>query len=209
MFLAMKPTRSRLPTEDRQAEIVATVLRLAAARAPGEITTGDIAQALALTQGAVFRHFPTKEAIWLAAMDWVAQTLLAALEQAAAAAGNPLDALRGVFRAHVAFVQAWPGVPRLIFHQLQQPDDTPVKARVRQLLLGYRALVGRLLAQADAAGVLVPGLDRAAAAVLFIGSIQGLVMQSMLAGSQQAMGEQGERVLAMWLRAIRGVHETA
>lgn len=79
----MEPTRTRLPTEARQAEIIAAVLQLAAERSPAEITTGDIAKALNLTQGAVFKHFPTKDAIWLAVLDWVEMNLLAALELAA------------------------------------------------------------------------------------------------------------------------------
>ncbi|HEX6974797.1 MAG TPA: helix-turn-helix domain-containing protein, partial [Vicinamibacterales bacterium] len=58
--------RHRLTTDQRQREIVATVLALARERGPDAITTQAIAQRMGLTQGAVFRHFPDKEAIWLA-----------------------------------------------------------------------------------------------------------------------------------------------
>src|SRR5512139_1521363 len=120
----------RLSTEEGPADIVATALRLARESSPALITTADIAAAIGVTQGAVFKHFPTKDAIWLAAMGWVREQLLAALTQAAQAAPTPLAGLEAVFRAHVAFVASQPGVPRLIFHELQQPADSAVKQEV-------------------------------------------------------------------------------
>jgi TetR/AcrR family transcriptional regulator len=137
---------ARLPTEERQADIVAATLRLARDVSPALITTSDIAAAVGVTQGALFKHFPTKDAIWLAAMQWIRARLLAAVEAAANSAPDPLDALRAVFRAHVAFVTDHPGVPRFIFHELQQPADSPVKQEVRAVLQSYQKLLMRLFA---------------------------------------------------------------
>ena len=67
--------KSRLSTGERQIEIIHAVLTLAAENSPDAITTQAIAQHMGLTQGAVFRHFPTREAIWLAVVDWVEQNL--------------------------------------------------------------------------------------------------------------------------------------
>ncbi len=198
----MKPVRTRLSTEARQTEIVGAVLRLAGVRSPGLITTSDIAGAVGLSQGAVFRHFPTKDAIWLAVMDWVEDQLLTLLEAAAGNAVAPLPALEAVFMAHVNFVVAWPGVPRLIFSELQRADDTPVKARVRGLLKRYRQLLMGLLQAAARDELLADGLDQAAAATLFIGSIQGLVMQSMLAGTTDRMVLEAAGTFKLYLRAI-------
>ena len=62
--------RPKLKTEDRQAELVAAALLLAATKSPSEITTGDLANVIGITQGGVFKHFDSKEAIWLAAVEW-------------------------------------------------------------------------------------------------------------------------------------------
>ena len=196
------PARVRFSTEARQTEIVTAVLALAAQRSPTLITTGDIARVLGLTQGAVFRHFPTKDAIWLAVMAWVESNLHAALESAEHEARSAWDGLHAVFMAHVRFVMQYPGVPRLIFSELQQADDTPVKAQVRSLLMRYRKLLLRLLNEVEQGGRLGAGVDKAAAASLFIGTVQGLVMQSMLAGSCENMEAEAERAFSLYLRAI-------
>lgn len=194
--------QKRLPTDERQAEIVAAALRLARDASPTSITTSDIASAIGVTQGAVFKHFPTKDAIWLAAMGWVREQLLAALIQAAQAAATPLASLGAVFRAHVAFVASHPSVPRLIFHELQQPTDSLVKQEARTLLQAYRKLLISLLAAAAERGQVPADLDREAAATLFVGIVQGLVMQSMLSGKPMSLKAQADRVFAIYLCGI-------
>jgi AcrR family transcriptional regulator len=192
----------RLPTEERQAEIVAAALRLARDTSPATITTTDIASAIGVTQGAVFKHFPSKESIWVAAMCWVREALLQALQSAAAEAATPLDALSAVFLAHVDFVVEHTGVPRLIFHELQQPVDSATKQEVRAVLQGYRKLLLDILAQAMKHGQVRPDLDREAATTAFVGLIQGLVMQAMLTGRPGAMRQQADRVFALYRRGL-------
>lgn len=194
------PTKQ--PTESRRAALVAAALSLAAERSPAAVTTAALAQAVGLTQGAVFRHFESKEAIWLAVIDFAHQDLLARLQAAATAEQRPLAALAAVFMAHVDFVVEQPGVPRVIFQELQHPEDTPLKARVRGLMQAYRALVAGLLVRAQTAGQLAPGTDLQAAAVLFIGSVQGLVMQSLLSGRVAAMRPLAPDVFALFQQAI-------
>ncbi|MBK7616584.1 MAG: TetR/AcrR family transcriptional regulator [Burkholderiales bacterium] len=200
MTLQLLPTR--LPTEVRQAAIVDAALNLACSMGPAQITTSDIAAAVGVTQGAVFKHFPTKEAIWLAAMSWVQAQLLDTLEEAAVTAPTPLQGLGAVFMAHVEFVVAHSGVPRLIFHELQQPADSPTKQAVRALLQGYRQLLLGLLGAAMHQGQLPAELDQDAAATLFVGIVQGLVMQAMLSGKPAVMRTQAERVFALYLRGL-------
>ena len=194
--------QTRLPTEERQAEIVEAALRLASASSPALITTGDIADAIGVTQGAVFKHFPTKDAIWLAAMRSVRESLLHALQAAVDEADTPGDALHAMFEAHVDFVIAHPGVPRLIFHELQQPADSAAKLEVRAVLQGYRKLLLAVLNQTVAQRQASADVDPEAAATAFIGLIQGLVMQSMLTGRPAAMRQQAGRVFALYLRGI-------
>ena len=192
----------RLSSEARRAEIIEAVLSLSAERSPGLITTAEIAKALGLSQGAIFKHFPSKEDIWLAVAEQVANSLLATIKQAAEQATAPLAALRAVFLAHVGFVIEHPGTPRFIFHELQRAVDSPVKQRLRGMLANYRQLLVRLLEAAAQRGELDEKINQQAAASLFIGSIQGLVMQSMVAGSQLAMREQAVDVLAILERGI-------
>lgn len=184
---------------------VAAVLDLAATQNPNEITTAAIAQRVGLTHGALFRHFPDKDAIWAAVMEWVADTLLQRIEQSAAGVASPLAAMAAMFDGHVEFVRAYPGVPRMLFGELQRAEPTAAKRQVQALLQRYRERLQRLIAAGMQAGELAPDLDADAAAALFIGSIQGLVMQSLLAGDVERMRQEAPRVWAIYRRGIGSV----
>lgn len=192
----------RQSTESRQAEIIATMVRLSAERSPAEITTTDIAKAMGVTQGALFRHFATKEAIRLAVVEWIDEHLMFELLAAKERSPDALTALKAMFMAHVGFAKANPGAPRLIFGELQQPASSPVKQRVQQIMQCYRQTLSQTLAAAIEAKLIRADADCAAAAALFLGAIQGLVIQSMLSGHTEQMEQQAVGVLDLYLAAL-------
>ena len=196
--------RHRLTTDQRQREIVAAVLALARERGPDAITTQAIADRMGVTQGAVFRHFPDKEAIWLAVFAWVRESLGAALAQAIEQADSPLAKIERAFLAHVAFIAANPGVPRVMFHEMQYPGDSPVRAEVRAMIASYRQRLTLLFRQAKAAGELPRDLDATLAPVSFIGAVQGLVIEASLAGDEAGMLKRARKLLPLLLDGYRG-----
>ncbi len=198
------PSRMRLKTDERQREIVAAVLSLARERGPDSITTQAIADRIGVTQGAIFRHFPDKEAIWLAVFAWVRDSLHAVLDAAIAKADSPLARLEQAFLAHVAFVAANPGVPRVLFHELQYPGDSPVRNEVGTMIATYSKRLASLFRQAKAAGELPADLDATLAPALFIGAVQGLVIQSALAGNEATMTARAHKLLPLLLDGYRG-----
>ncbi len=198
-----KTAALRLSSDARQAQIIETLIGLASKHSPGLITTQEIADEIGVTQGALFRHFPNKEAIWLAAIDSVENALLDTLETAARQASSPMEGLRRVFFSHIDFVISQPGVPRLIFNELQQPADSAIKAAVRKLLQRYRQLISGLIIAAVEAHEISGNIDTSAAVTLFLGSIQGLLMQSMLADNVQGMHTAAERIFPLLLRSLK------
>jgi AcrR family transcriptional regulator len=186
-----------LPADERRAVTVEAVVALAATQNPSEITTSAIAQHMHLTQGPLFRHFPNKDAILLAVMEWVAAQLLARIDRAADGVMSPLAALRSMFMAHVAFVAEHPGAPRIIFGELQRAGETLPKRMVQTLIASYGVRLKRLIEQGQAQGELHSGLDVQAATTLFIGTVQGLVMQSLITGDMKRMRSDAARVFAI------------
>lgn len=199
----MRNRGHHLPAEERRAVIVQTVIELAAEQNPNGITTAAIAERMGLTQGALFRHFPNKAAVLAAVMEWVAEELLARLGRATEDAASPLAALEAMFLAHAAFVAAHPGVPHLLFAELQSAAQTASTAMVQSLVKRYGGRLRELIEQGKAIGELDPDLDTEAAAILFIGTLQGLVVQSLLAGDVGRLGDDASRVFTIYHRGIR------
>jgi len=191
--------RTKQRTQDRQIGLVQAALELAAQKSPAEITTAELAQAVGITQGAVFKHFQSKQAIWVAVMEAVQQDLMTRLQTevtAHIAAGGALTALKAVFTAHIDFVL------RLIFQELQHAKPTALKDRAQALMLAYRQLVVGLLDQARTQEHISPHIDTHAASALFMGAIQGLVMQSMMAGTLAGMKTQALKVYDIYAKGL-------
>jgi TetR/AcrR family transcriptional regulator len=194
----MTQRAKHLPSDERRAEAVEAVVELAASANPEAITTSAIAARMKLTQGALFRHFPTKDAIWQGVMEWVSERLLARIDRLAGAESDPLAALKAMFLGHVDFVAEHPGVPRMMVGQLQNAGETPAKRMARTLVENYANRLRRILAAASAEGVLPADLDIDAAAALFLGMIQGLVMQHLIHGDSARMRADASRVWAIY-----------
>ncbi len=67
----------------------------------------------------------------------------------------------------------------------------------------YGKRLSALIEQGKAQGEIAPEVDALAAATLFIGTIQGLVMQSLLAGDVERIRREAPGALAIYLRGIR------
>lgn len=199
--------QKRKLTSDKRRELtVDTVIELSAKGDPANITTDNIAKHMHVTQGALFRHFANKEAIWETVIDTIAERLMQRFEHATNIAETPLSALQAIFYAHIDFITEYPGVPPLIVSQLQLTNQTPAKRKVHTLLSAYRKRVESLLTEAQTSGDLDEYLDIEAAAIQFIGTIQGLVVQSLIIGNIEHMVELAQRVFQLYLHGIKNNH---
>lgn len=196
------PRQKNLPAEERRNVTVAAVVDLAGKTNPDSITTAAIAKHMNLTQGAIFRHFPNKEAIWQAVMKWVAERLMARIEKASEGIESPIETMQAMFLAHIAFVSEHPGAPRMLFGELQSARQTPARRLAQEMMKRYAARLHDLIAAGQAQGELRDGLDAQAAATLFIGMIQGLVMQSLIAGDMDKMRADAPQVFAIYRHGI-------
>lgn len=198
----MQSPSKYLPAEERRAVTVAAVIELAAQQNPSEITTAAIAQHMSVTQGSLFRHFANKEAILESVMRWVAKRLLTRIDHAMQGQETAIAALQAAFMTHIQFISEHPGVPRLLFAELQRKDSTAAKKLVNALLSQYRQRLQQTLKQGKHTHELDAQLDIEAAALLFIGSIQGLVVQSIVLGNSDTMLQAAKDIFVLYQRAI-------
>lgn len=198
----MKARTEHLSADKRKDATIQAVLTLAGSQNPSKITTAAIAEHMNVTQGALFRHFPNKEAIWEAVLAWAAEKLISRIDKGTIEASSPLEALEVLFMSHVKFAMEHPGVPRMMFGELQRAGSTPAKCVVQKLIEQYRHRVQEIIKKGKKAGEIDSTLDVEAASILFIGTIQGLVMQSLIAGDLSRMQREATKVFKIYRRGI-------
>lgn len=183
---------TRKSTEERQREIADAALRILGTRGIGALTVAALAKELGLTGGALYRHFPSTDAILEAVAARVVELLTASLPDPEL---EPIEWLERFVHTRARAVGGHAGLSRLLFSDqlaMALPD-----AAIRELHGAARA-TGAAIARALAAGqergqirrdVAVPDL-----VPIVMGTVQLLAIQQ--GGTVMAKAVQAPRVWA-------------
>jgi len=180
--------------EERQAEIVQSALDLAAEKGLSNVTTQDIAGRVGIAQPTIFRHFPNRDAIFRATMEFVAGGLFKALEGLFSADMPADERLRRMLERQFAFISKRRGVPRLLFSDRLHLEDPELKATVRRIMERYQERVARILAEGKESGCFRADLDENEAAKMIAATFQGVVMRWSLYDFNFPIEEEAERL---------------
>jgi TetR/AcrR family transcriptional regulator len=196
---------TRRSSELRQQEIIEIVLVLAAERGVEAITTTSIAERLGLTQGAVFRHFPNKEAIWTAVLFWLTGNMAEIFERRPGI--PPLREIERIFDGYMDFITAYPAMPRLIFSDTFHHAYPDLHRSVRDLVAGCEMRFQDLIGEAAALGDIKPGRAEAAAKLLLT-TIQGIAFQSAILGLVTDPPREGKQLFTLWKSTLHADIQT-
>ncbi len=188
----------------RKAEIVAAVLGLADRIGPDRVTTGAAAAAVGVSQAALFRHFPTKDAMWLAVADHVAGELTIGWEQALAGTDDPVDRLKALMAAQLKQIVATPALPMLLFSRELNVGNDDLRMAFRDVLMRFQALIVIELARGQDIGSLRRDVTPADAAVLLTSLVQGMAIRWSLGSRSFSLIDEGMRLFEAQLRLLAG-----
>ncbi|WP_339949551.1 helix-turn-helix domain-containing protein [uncultured Albimonas sp.] len=140
------PRAARKPRADsqRNRERLLTAARAIFAEGGPEASLEAVAKRAGVGIGTLYRHFPTRETLFLAVYRREAEAL-AALADSLAGANDPVEALRRWLHAAVSMVATKKGMVAVLSPTLDTAE--PLFAEVKAMLLGaIAALVGRAAA---------------------------------------------------------------
>lgn len=192
----------RQSAEERKAQIVAEVLRLADEIGPDRLSTTDVARAVGISQPAIFRHFPTKGALWLAVAEDIADRLQGDWAAAEAGASGPQARLKALIGAQLAAISRTPALPSILFSRELQVDNPALRDVFRGLLA---ALQGRLVAEirdSQTAGDLRSDVSPEDVAILLTSLVQGVGIRWTLGARGFPLVQEGLRLFDVQLALL-------
>lgn len=163
------------PTEVRQLQIIRAARQIITTRGMEHLTIEAIAEEVGLTEGAIYRHFESKQEILLALLQEIEDLLFERLQEAQEGITSPLEKLEGILKTHLSHVEQRGGVSFIVIAEALRFGDPEVRARVAKLLDRYAASIKGILQQGVEAGEIRGDMDLDTAAQLFFGVIQGAV----------------------------------
>lgn len=194
--------QKRKSAEERKKEIVLTAIKLAGDVGPDRLTTQHLADAIGISQPAIFRHFPTKEAIWQAVAQEIARTMKANAALSVNDAMNPLQRLQAMLSGHLEFMQATPAVPAILFSSELHAENAGLREYFAGLTSGRHRAFSNLISTQIEAGQFRSDLVADDAAYLILALVQGLAMRWSLNARNFDLVEEGSRLLELQLQAF-------
>ncbi|MGW4809411.1 TetR/AcrR family transcriptional regulator [Kitasatospora sp. NPDC004272] len=162
-----RPARGRNPRgqgERLRAEVVAATLRMLDGLGDDQaLSLRAVAREVGVAATSVYLHFPDRDALVLAALEHCHRTLLDALREAEAAAGDPVARLRGRVLVLGAWAHEHPGLYRVLHASaLNQHAAAPFQEELgRATTAAVRACMDAGLAAPDDAAAVALDLRAA------------------------------------------------
>lgn len=192
--------RSRKTTEIRREEILRAALFIVEQQGLDNLNTNAIAALIQLVPSAIYRHFKNKEEIIAALIDFIGERLQQNLQQATTQEGTALERLKSLFELHVKLLQEEPAIPRILYFLISSERNQELKKKMLAEIDAYVYETKKLLLQGKKAGEINPAVDVAAAAMMFLGMIQPLVILSQ--ENKDVLAEYPQKLWQCYQRAI-------
>lgn len=160
---------------ETRARILDAALGVFAGKGYHRATVDDIVRASRTSKGAVYHHFPNKEAVFLALVDDFAARLAAGVAAAIAERQGALARVEGALRAALATFAENERLARLILLEAVSLGRT-WEAKRAEVHDRFAALIQGYLDQAVAEGS-IPPLDTRVATLAWLGAVDEIVIQ--------------------------------
>jgi AcrR family transcriptional regulator len=188
---------SKLATRDR---ILQAALVVFADKGYHRGAVDDIVRASRTSKGAVYHHFPNKEALFLALVDDFATRLAEAVADAIGASEGALRKVEAALRAGLETFARHRELARIILLEsvslgsAYQAKRAEVHGRFAALIQGY-------LDQAVVEGS-IPPVDTRVVTLAWLGAVNEIVVQWLHAGEPDLLGQAVPALTPMLLRSI-------
>ncbi|WP_158218517.1 TetR/AcrR family transcriptional regulator [Synechococcus sp. 1G10] len=192
-----------IPAAERRAHAVRALLELACSVAPDDISTAAIAQRMGVSHAALFRHFPSRDALWAEAVQWATTELDQRFDAVGTATDDPLEAVTLLLQSHVGFLQNHPGLLRMFFAELQRPQTSPAREEGKAFMNRFRQRLAWLIEAAQREAALVSAIEPLERAGLLVAINQGLMLQGLVQNSLEGLVERAGRAHGLLLADLR------
>ena len=188
---------SKIATRER---ILRAALEVFARKGYHRALVDDIVRASETSKGAVYHHFPNKEAIFLALVDDFAARLADAVARAIAGSHGALGKVEAALRAGLETFARNRDLARLLLLEALSLGPAYETKRT-EIHERFAALIGGYLDQAVEEGA-IPKLDTRVATLAWLGAVNEVVIQWLSRGEPDLLTEAVPTLTPMLLRSI-------
>lgn len=159
----------RKPTEIRQEQIKQAVLDIIFTDGLKNLSTRMLARRIGMSEGAIFRHFPTKQHIIIDIVNDVHKDFIGGLRKIALSKQNPTKRLEEYLCFTIKYLTENKGITLLLFSEASHNNDEELKQGLMQIFNSQKKLLSKIILDGIAEGVWDESIPVENVAMLYMG----------------------------------------
>jgi AcrR family transcriptional regulator len=171
-------------TEIRRNQIAATALALVARHGLRALNVAALAKGVGVVPSAIYRHYPSKEAVLDAVLKVIAHRLFANVQAVRQEFTDRLEGLKQLLQRHIEMVLSNQGIPRMIFSEEIFSGQPARRRRVYQMIQEYLERVAEMIREGQRQGRISPDLPAETVAMMFLGVVQSASILRLMSDGQ-------------------------
>jgi AcrR family transcriptional regulator len=171
---------------ERKEDILDRTLEIASSTGLAELTMKKIAARVGFSEAAIYRHFPTKQALLLALMARLETRLVRRIEAIAAEDGPaPAERIARILDHHLSLVLEKNSLPILLLAEASASGDPVLLRRMRGIMQRYVGILRSLVQEGMDRGELPGGVRPETVAMLLLGVPAGMAIEHRLIANRR------------------------
>src|ERR1035437_2024087 len=171
-------------TEIRRNQIAATALGLVARHGLRALNVAALAKGVGVVPSAIYRHYPSKEAVLDAVLKVIAHRLFANVQAVRQEFTDRLEGLKQLLQRHIEMVLSNQGIPRMIFSEEIFSGQPARRRRVYEMIQEYLERVAEMIREGQRQGRISPDLPAETVAMMFLGVVQSASILRLMSDGQ-------------------------
>lgn len=174
----------RQSTEIRQEQIKQAVLDIIFTDGLKNLSTRNLAKRIGMSEGTIFRHFPTKQDIILSIISDVQNEFIGSLRTIANSKMDPEKRLHAFLCHTINYLTDNKGITMLLFSEASHNNDAALKTNLQQIFNNQKMLVSKIILDGVAIGMWDENISVENLAMLYMGIPVSLNIDLVLSGGE-------------------------
>lgn len=192
----------RQNTEIRQEQIKQAVLDIIYTDGLKNLSTRNLANRIGMSEGAIFRHFPTKHDIILSIINDVHRDFIGELRKIATSSLEPEERLKKYVGETVNYLTKNKGITMLLFSEASHNNDTSMKSSLQQIFNNQKKLVSKIFLDGIVSGKWDESVPVENLAMLYMGIPVSLNIELVLSGGDFHVNDFCNHMMQLLLKIL-------
>ncbi len=187
----------------RQTEIIQAAMDIAGSEGLKAVTITNIARRISVTDGAIYRHFSSKDDIIRGILDTIFLGMAQGVGEIITQRGTASSKLKNIIEFILHDFNENPAHDSFLFAEDLIFSNDSLRILIYNMLNTMQLYIQQIIEQGQAQKELTAGIDARNISLLLIGTIRVLVMKWKLSGYQLDLEEEGRKFYTAIISLLR------